>query len=112
MIGVSGALMTMISDHYWYIGVAVVAGVVGDLIIRLARPSPDRFRAIRLVAFAVPAIWYTLYLIAIRVWGEGLGWSVHMVIGTPLVAGVAGLLLSFLAFPGTTISPDRIMTPT
>lgn len=112
MIGVSGALMTMISDLYWYIGVAVLAGVVGDLIVRLARPSPDRFWAIRLVAFAVPAIWYTLYLMALRVWGEGLGWSVHMIIGTPLVAGVAGLLLSFLVFPGTAISSGRTIAPT
>jgi TolB protein len=104
LVGASGALMTVISDNYWYIVVAVVAGMAGDLIAALARPSARRPGSIRLVAFLVPAVWYALYLLALGVWGDGIGWSVHMTVGGPLLAGAAGLLLSFLAFPGSTRS--------
>ncbi|HEY7469724.1 MAG TPA: hypothetical protein VIC07_09405 [Acidimicrobiia bacterium] len=107
MVGLSGALMTAISDNYWYIVVALVAGMAGDLVVRLARPSTERSWAIRLVAFLLPAVWYALYLVAIGVWGEGIGWSVHMTIGGPILAGIVGLLLSFLVFPGTAVSADR-----
>lgn len=106
MIGASGALMTMIGDLYWYILVALIAGLMADVTIRLARPSPNRPAAIRLVAFAAPAVWVGAYLGALAGWGQGIGWSVHMTFGAPLVAGAAGLLLSFLAFPGTVAGPD------
>ena len=101
IVGVSGALMTVISDNYWYIAVAVLAGAIGDVITVLAKPSPAKPRAIRLLAFLLPAVWYALYLLAIAVWDDGVGWSVHMVVGAPFLAGAVGLLLSFLAFPGT-----------
>jgi Tol biopolymer transport system component len=101
IIGVSGALMTVISDNYWYIAVAVLAGLAGDVIALLAKPSLSRPRSIRLVSFLIPAVWYSTYLLALAVWGDGIGWSVHMVAGAPFLAGAAGLLLSFLAFPGT-----------
>ena len=101
IIGISGALMTVISDSYWYIAVAFLAGIVGDLIAVLSKPSIERPRSIRTVAFLVPAVWYAIYLVALAVWGEGIGWSVHMAIGAPFLAGAVGLLLSFLAFPGT-----------
>ncbi len=102
IVGVSGSLMTLLSDQYWYIGVAFAAGLAGDLVARLAKPEVERPWSIRLVAFLVPALWFAFYLLALAVWGDGIGWSVHMSIGAPLLAGAAGLLLSFLAFPGTT----------
>ncbi|MDP9494643.1 MAG: hypothetical protein M3P87_05320 [Actinomycetota bacterium] len=105
LIGVSGALMTVISDNHWYIAVAFAAGLAGDLIAVWSKPSPENPRAIRLLAFFVPAIWYALYLLAIAVWREGVGWSVHMYLGAPFLAGAVGLLLSFLAFPQSRLSP-------
>lgn len=100
IVGVSGSLMTVLSDEYWYIGVAFAAGLAGDLVAHLARPEAGRPWSIRVVAFSVPALWFACYLLALAVWGDGIGWSVHMTIGAPLLAGAAGLLLSFLAFPG------------
>lgn len=99
LVGVSGALMTVISDNYWYIVVAVVAGLGGDVLAAIVKPSLERTWTIRVVAFLVPAIWYATYLLALGVWGDGIGWSMHMMLGTPLLAGAVGLLLSFIAFP-------------
>ncbi len=102
LIGLSGALMTLISDNFWYIAVAIIAGAAGDLIAALAKPSAERTLAIRIVAFLVPAVWYATYLLYLLFFGNGIGWSVHMAVGAPFLAGSVGLLLSFLAFPGTT----------
>lgn len=102
VVGASGALMTVISDNYWYIVVAVLAGIVGDVVAVLSKPSSERPSSVRTLAFLLPAFWYASYLLALTVWGDGIGWSVHMALGAPLLAGAAGLLLSLLAFPGTT----------
>jgi hypothetical protein len=102
LIGVSGGLMTVISDNHWYIAVALLAGAVGDVIVAVVKPSAERPMSIRLLSFMVPAVWFALYLLALAAWGDGLGWSVHMTVGAPFLAGAVGLLLSFLAFPGTT----------
>jgi hypothetical protein len=53
----------------------------------------------RLLAVGVPAIWYGAYLVAVAVTQDGLGWSIHMIIGAPVIAGVVGMLLSVLVFP-------------
>jgi hypothetical protein len=101
LIGLSGAMMTVISDFHWYIAVAVLAGVVGDFLVGLLRPDPGRARQVRILVFTVLAAWFALYLLYLGVWGEGVGWSVHMILGAPVLAGTVGLLLSFIAFPGT-----------
>jgi Tol biopolymer transport system component len=101
LIGLSGAMMTVISDFHWFIAVAVLAGVVGDVLVGLLRPDPGRARQVRILVFTVLAAWFALYLLYLGVWGEGVGWSVHMILGAPVLAGTVGLLLSFIAFPGT-----------
>jgi hypothetical protein len=71
------------------------------LLARL-RPSPDRPRAFRVVAFAIPAAQYLLYFLAVMLWAR-VTWSVHLWTGTVVIAGGVGWLLSFLV-----LAPDRI----
>jgi TolB protein len=102
LVGVSGSLMTVISDQYRYIAVAFLSGLAADLLVLLLKPSAVRPLALRITTFALPAIWYALYLASLGLFGEGIGWSIHMTLGGPVLAGIVGLLLGFLAFPGTT----------
>jgi hypothetical protein len=80
---------------------ALVAGAVAEGLLRTLRPSSDRPLALRLFAFAVPAVLYALYYLALLVRGGGIGWSLPFWSGTVVQAGLAGLLLSYLAFPPT-----------
>jgi hypothetical protein len=98
ILTVNAALMTVISDYYWYIAPALVAGIFGDLLARGTRHS-DPVRRARLLAAGVPAIWYGAYLVAVAVAQDGLGWSIHMILGAPVIAGIVGMLLSVLVFP-------------
>jgi hypothetical protein len=78
------------------IAAALVAGLVGDLVVRLARPGPGRPRAIWLLGTALPATWAIAYLVAV-VNTTGSGLSVHALAGAATLAGLTGLLLAIVA---------------
>jgi Tol biopolymer transport system component len=93
----NAALMTLISDNYWYIAPALAAGFLGDVVAYATRHLGVARRA-RILAAIVPAAWYAGYLGAVAVTQSGLGWSIHMILGAPLIAGAVGLLMSLLVF--------------
>jgi hypothetical protein len=111
LLSVNVALMTTIHDKYLdtgpypLIAAAMLAGVVGDALIWWLQPSPDRPRALRTVAFAVPAVQYLLYFLAVLLWAS-LTWSIHLWTGAIVIAGGVGWLLSYLV-----VAPGYIATP-
>ncbi len=76
----------------------LAAGLIGDGLLRLLRPSRAKPLALRVFACAIPFalnVIYFLLLIATR----GVWWPVHMWLGVSVFAAVTGLLLSYLALP-------------
>jgi hypothetical protein len=104
LLSVNVALMTIIHDIYLdtgpapLIGAAILAGLAADVLLGWLRPSPGRPRALRMVAFAVPAVQYLLYFLAIMIWAR-VTWSVHLWTGAVAIAGGVGWLLSYLVLP-------------
>jgi hypothetical protein len=104
LLSVNVALMTVIHDTYLetgplpLIGAAVLAGLIGDALLRWLRPSPDRVRALRAVAFAIPAVQYLLYFVAIMLWAR-VAWPVHLWTGAVVASGGVGWLVSHLVVP-------------
>jgi hypothetical protein len=111
LLSANVALMAVIHDKYLdtgpypLIGAAVLAGLTGDGLLRWLRPSPDRIHAFRTVAFAIPAVQYLLYFVAIFVWAR-VTWSVHLWTGAIVIAGGVGWLVSYLV-----LAPGRSGTP-
>jgi hypothetical protein len=111
ILTINGTLMTTIHDRYLdtgpypLIGAAFLAGLASDALLWWLRPSPARPRAFRTVAFAVPALQYSLYFLAILIWAR-VAWSVHLWTGAIVIAGGVGWLLSYLV-----VAPDRMATP-
>lgn len=97
ILGVNAALMTVLRDNYWYVIPAVIAGVAGDATSYLMRRRSTVVRA-RVLASGVPALWYAAYLVAVAFTSDGLGWSIHVIAGAPFLAGIAGYLMSLIAF--------------
>ena len=87
---------------------AFTAGVVGDLLLAWLKPSAVRMSALRVFAFSVPFIFVLFTHLAVLA-TAGLWWKIHMWLGVPVVAGAAGLLLSFLAYQPAT--PDETIEP-
>ncbi len=105
VFGLNAVLMTIMRDRalatgpYILIAVAVLAGLAADLLAQQLRPSASRPSAFRLFAVAVPTILYTLYFLAVLLFGGGIWWTVHLWMGAIVLAGIAGWLLSYLALP-------------
>jgi len=111
VLSVNGAAMALMHDKflrtgpYPLIGAAVLAGLAGDALLWWLKPSVDRPRAFRAVAFAVPAIQYLLYFLAVMLWAT-VTWSIHLWTGAVVTAGGVGWLVSYLILP-----PDGAVTP-
>ena len=106
MFGLNGALMVVFFPKSLLVSVptAVLGGLAADLVYRFLRPSPDQPSNIRLFAFLVPAMFYTIYLIDLAIIGpiifqSGILWSAPFWAGTPVIAGIAGFLLSYVMLP-------------
>jgi dipeptidyl aminopeptidase/acylaminoacyl peptidase len=98
ILAVNALLVSVLQDQYRLIPAAIVAGVAGDLVLWRLHPSLTRPRALRLFAFLLPAVFYACYFATLQLSG-GIGWSIHLWLGTTVVAGIVGLLLSFLVVP-------------
>jgi len=77
---------------------AVAGGILGDLLLWRLRPGPRRLVAVRIFAAALPGAIFLWYFAAIAV-HIGTWWSVTALLGAPVLAALAGLLVSYLVFP-------------
>lgn len=91
----NAALMTVFEDHHWVIVVAACAGLCADLLVQVLRPSPERPWALRLFASVVPALLYLFYFVGVMRTGHNF-WSIHLWVGSVVMAAVIGLLISLL----------------
>lgn len=77
---------------------SVAAGIVGDLIVARAHPTPERIIAYRTLGAAVPASYFATYFIVTaaldRVW-----WDWNVTLGAIIWAGVIGFGLTLLSQP-------------
>ncbi len=92
------AFLSFMQDHYLLILPAALAGFIADLLIWKLKPSVKQPQAFRLFAFAVPTILYLLYFLTLAL-TTGVNWTIHLWLGSTVVAGLTGLFLSYLLIP-------------
>jgi len=101
MLGLNGIAMILMRGHaslevqLTFSIVAIVAGLVGDLLVWRLRPALDRVWQLRAFAFLLPAAYFAIYL-GVVVLRLGSGWTVHELTGLVVMAGAVGLLMSFV----------------
>ncbi|MBZ0281897.1 MAG: hypothetical protein K8L97_14245 [Anaerolineae bacterium] len=88
------------SDYPFLLLVGPVTGLIADGIVWWLKPSKEQVFGIRVFASVVPFMMTLVYLFILNSekWG-GVWWPIHMWLGVPFVAGIAGLFLSYLAVP-------------
>jgi hypothetical protein len=111
MLGINGALMVAMRGRYLPDPLLLAlapfgAGMVADLVVRAARPAPDRVAALRAFSFAVPTSLYLFYFIALFV-SSTVWWTFPMWSGMILLAGGIGYLISFVEVPTPDASAVR-----
>ena len=98
ILGLNALLLSVLNDQYVLIPGAILAGVLGDFLLWRLRPSITRSDSLRLFSVGVPVIVYSCYFLALQLTG-GIGWSIHLWLGSIVVAGIVGLLLGLLVAP-------------
>jgi len=102
----NAALLSVMQDQYSFIPAAAAAGLAADALAHWLMPSVRRVRQLRLFAFAAPALVYVFYFLTLALTG-GIGWTVHFWLGSTVLAGAVGLLLSYLLVPPALPAPER-----
>jgi hypothetical protein len=107
---VSGSGLLMALFHYQemvtypQVLIAIASGgLIAESAYAWLKPSVERAREMRIFAFVVPLALYAVFF-AVLIATSGVWWSVHMRAGAPVLAGVVGLLISFLAI--TPMTPN------
>jgi hypothetical protein len=95
------ALMSVFgqADQYKLIPLAMLSGVVADVLRWYLKPSINQPSALRIFAFAVPVVFYLDYFVPIMIQNGGIQWSIHLWLGSTVMAGIVGFVLSYLLLP-------------
>src|SRR5438128_1152 len=96
LAGLNGALLGSLEQNFDLIPVAIVGGLMADLVMLWLKPGPQRITALRIASFIGPVGVSSLYLIALEL-TRGVGWPINLWLGSIVVSGGIGLLLSYLA---------------
>lgn len=92
------ALISVLADQYRLIPAIVAAGIVADIVYKWLRPSVERRDSLRIFAFLTPLILYLFYFLDL-IFANGIMWSIHLWLGSCVMAGSVGLVLSYLLVP-------------
>ena len=105
ILGLDGVAMILMTNRNTpldaqlaFSGVAIGAGLIGDVLLWRLRPSAVRPLALRMLVTLLPMIYFALYFTVIGV-RYGFGWSGNFLSGSVILCGAVGLLLSFIALP-------------
>jgi len=100
LLGMFAIAMALQSDLFYEIIAAILTGILADIAIAaLGERARDGF-GFYAVGFGIPAVLFTLYLIIAKLTlPGGLGWPPNMIVGSPFIAGFAGLLIAFCFAP-------------
>ena len=78
---------------------AALAGLVADLVLRRSRGSAENRSSLAVLAFVVPTAYFYFYFIALLA-GPGIWWTIHLWMGAPILAGIAGWLTNYAMSSG------------
>jgi hypothetical protein len=90
-------LLSVLNNQYELIPGVVAAGIVADVLLRVLRPMSSTAE-LRVFAFTVPAVLYLCFFLTLML-TDTVAWSIHLWLGSCVMAGGVGLMLSFLLAP-------------
>jgi hypothetical protein len=104
MFTLNSVVQGVLQDHFFVIPVAAGAGLIADVLLKQLQPCVQRPEALRLFASVLPVVLYGLYFLALQL-TMGIQWTLHLWLGSTVVAGICGLLLSYVLLPPLLPSP-------
>jgi hypothetical protein len=99
ILTINALLVSPVANHTDLVVAALLAGVAGDFLLYVLRPSPARPYAFHAFMFAAPAALTVSYLVVLGA-TTGVWWEPTIWTGAVPVTGMVGWLVSFIALPG------------
>ena len=102
IFALNGLMVSFLAGSAPALATLILSGLIGlaaDLLNLLLKPSEQNLLGLRVFAFLVPVVNYIVYFAALFVIAGNIAWSVHLWTGSIVMAGVVGLLLSYLLVP-------------
>jgi hypothetical protein len=96
MMTLNSLVMCVFQDYFSLIPGVFVAGLIADILLKMLKLSANKPSRFYIFAFLVPLVFYALYFISAQLTQGRIGWSIHLWTGSAFVAGIVGLLVSFL----------------
>lgn len=85
-------------DTYALVPAMIGAGLLADILLLLLRPTPKDLQGVRIFALVTPVLILSLYFLNLQIL-TAIIWSVHLWVGSIVMAGLVGFLLSYLLLP-------------
>jgi hypothetical protein len=98
LFGATTIAIMFMKDRFEFMLPAIIGGALVDCLYWKLRPHQPDIRALRLFAFFAPAAFYLMYTLTV-ISKEPTWWSTHLVTGQIVIAGLVGLLLSYISVP-------------
>jgi hypothetical protein len=98
LMGVTGALITLIDEPDPVIVVGLIGGLWADAVYAVLRPSDPRRTHLRIFAFMLPLGLWTAYFLGLRS-ADGIWWPIHVWTGTIVIAAATSCILSYGIVP-------------
>lgn len=83
------------ADHYFAILPALITAILADCTLIVWRNRMREGAPFYAFAFSVSALLCGSFIAAVNIATGGLGWPPNIIFGTPVLAGIAGLLIAF-----------------
>ena len=90
-------LLSVLNNQYQLIPGVVLAGIIADVLLRVLRLRSSSLE-FRVFAFVVPLTLYLFFFLTLAL-THTISWSIHLWLGSCVMAGFVGLMLSFLLVP-------------
>jgi hypothetical protein len=98
MLTATAVLICTQLGHFEYVWVGVLVGAISDLLLVWARPRSDRLLQLRFWAAGIGLLLPSVYL-AVGQLRTPTYWIADVSVGSILVCGITGWLVSYLIFP-------------
>ena len=98
---INSTVSSLMAKSSLVLAVAILAALTGfllDLLYKGLKPTAEGKAALRLFAFAAPVVTNSVYFLGLFAI-KGIAWSVHLWVGSIVMAGIVGLLLSYVLVP-------------
>ena len=98
VLAYSGLSIAIVNDTYYLLWSIVAAAVIGDIALVFFDARIQDTGSFYTFAFGLPVVLSALYEVALAI-HAGLGWPPNIILGVPVLTGVAGLLLAYAFRP-------------